>query len=426
MLRRRALSCAAALLLLGALPGTADASTSTGVTVDTLAPGYDLDLWTQQVDLAKKAGFKTIRTEVDWRYWEQQPGVTDVRFQATVDAATKIVRDRGLKMVVVVQGTPCWASTAPDSVKKGCDTDEERERAGSYPPEDPEKFADFVATVAGRYQADWRAVEIWNEPDGSGEYYFGGPDKPKRYAAMMKALYPKVKAAAPAVQVYGGSLVGSNGAFLQALYDEGFKGTYDALSVHFYDLVLASLRAIHDVQIKNGDDRPLVLGEFGWSSCYPARRLSEGGQACVTEAQQGRYITDVLASLRRTSWVSSTIVYHLRDSTTLRFGLTTIGFRAKQAFGLVSAALKRPTSSPRRVTLLLRRSGGRVVASGSGPAADVYEIAVSQAGQLRYKAEFRLDRNARFALKLPPQLGTRGLVVRVRHYWTNRSATKRI
>ena len=49
------------------------------------------------------------------------------------------------------------------------------------------------------------------------------------------------------VPVLAGSLVGSNGVFLRALYAAGIKGYYDGLSVHFYTLTLASLRSIHEV-----------------------------------------------------------------------------------------------------------------------------------------------------------------------------------
>ena len=54
-----------------------------------------------------------------------------------------------------------------------------------------------------------------------------------------------------------GSLVGSNGAFLRALYAAGIKGYYNGLSVHFYNLTLASVRSIHEVQLANGDDDEL-------------------------------------------------------------------------------------------------------------------------------------------------------------------------
>ena len=76
-----------------------------------------------------------------------------------------------------------------------------------------------------------------------------------------------------------GSLVGSNGLFLRALYAAGIKGYYDGLSVHFYNLTLASLRAIHEMQLANGDSKPLWLDEFGWSSCWPRTASSRNRPA---------------------------------------------------------------------------------------------------------------------------------------------------
>ncbi len=76
--------------------------------------------------------------------------------------------------------------------------------------------------------------------------------------------------------VLAGSLVGSNGVFLRALYAAGIKGYYDGLAVHFYNLTLGSLRAIHETQLANGDDTPLWLDEFGWSSCWPHQQDPAG------------------------------------------------------------------------------------------------------------------------------------------------------
>src|SRR4029077_9963109 len=130
------------------------------------------------------------------------------------------------------------------------------------------------------------------EPDQANEAYFAGPHKAARYAAVLRAAYPAIKQVSPGLTVVAGSLVGSNGVFLRALYAAGIKGFYDGLSVHFYNLTLASLRSIHEVQLANGDATPLWLDEFGWSSCWPQRR-SEQEQACVTAATQALNIANV-------------------------------------------------------------------------------------------------------------------------------------
>ena len=102
---------------------------------------------------------------------------------------------------------------------------------------DSAHYAAFVALLAQRYGDQLAAIEVWNEPDQANEHYFAGPEKPQRYAAILRAAYPAIKQAAPSVPVLGGSLVGSNGLFLRALYAAGIKGYYDGLAVHFYNLV---------------------------------------------------------------------------------------------------------------------------------------------------------------------------------------------
>ena len=92
--------------------------------------------------------------------------------------------------------------------------------------------------------------------------------------------------------------------FLRALYAAGIKGYYDGLAVHFYTLTLASLRSIHEVQLANGDTKPLWLDEFGWSSCWPRYRIQQE-QACVTPQIQARNITNMFRALARTPYVAA-------------------------------------------------------------------------------------------------------------------------
>ena len=102
------------------------------------------------------------------------------------------------------------------------------------------------------------AIEVWNEPDQANELYFAGPHKAPRYAAVLRAAYPAIKQADPGVHGARG-LAGRLQRRLPArLYAAGIKGYYDGLSVHFYNLTLASLRAIHQAQLATGDAHPAV------------------------------------------------------------------------------------------------------------------------------------------------------------------------
>jgi hypothetical protein len=80
------------------------------------------------------------------------------------------------------------------------------------------------------------------------------------------------------------------------------------------------------------------------------------------------------------------------------------------------------------VTLHVRKIGGRVIASGSGPIGDFMQLEVFRGSVLRYRAVFTLDRFNRYSIKLPRVLGKRGLRIRVYQYWTGvrRAAHKSI
>ena len=87
--------------------------------------------------------------------------------------------------------------------------------------------------------------------------------------------------------------------------------------------------------------------------------------------------------------------------------------------------LANPFGSPSRVTLSLSRRHGGVLASGSGPVGDYMQLEAFQGSTLRYKALFTLDRFNRYAIPLPPVLGTRGLTVRVYQYWAGKGKAAR-
>jgi hypothetical protein len=176
---------------------------------------------------------------------------------------------------------------------------------------------------------------------------------------------------------------------------------------------------------RNGDHAPVWLGEFGYTSCAPQHQR-QGGHACVTRPVAALSIGDVFRGLRNTSWVKAAVIYSLTDFSGSDFGLLDRGGKPKPAYAAVHSLFTKAIGAPRAVRLSLRRSGGQVIASGSGPAADAYDMTVSKGGKLRFRAAFRLDRDLRFRFALPRQLGTRGLRVRVVYRWTGRSATRRI
>jgi hypothetical protein len=387
-----------------------------GVNIAGVSSGASLTGLDREIALAHSLHAKVVRLEVPWSELEPLgPNQIDPGALAYLDRLTSDAAADGIGVIAMVESSPCWATSAPASLLQTC-VPGRSGKANSWPPSNPASYAAFVAFLAQRYGTRLAAIEVWNEPDQANEDYFAGPEKPQRYAAVLRAAYPAIKQANPNVPVLAGSLVGANGVFLRAMYAAGIKGYYDGLAVHYYTLTLASLRSIHEVQVANGDTKPLWLNEFGWSSCYPHHKIQQE-QGCVSTQTQALNLTNTFRSLAHTPWVAAAIVYKLQDSPVEEFGaLTTRGTR-KPAFSALSKVFASPFGSVSPVTLSLRKRGGRVIASGSGPVGDYMELEAFRGSALRYRALFVLNRFNRYSLELPSALGTSGLRVRVYQYW---------
>jgi hypothetical protein len=360
---------------------------------------------------------KLVRIEVTWSDFEPAAsGQIEPSAVALTDRIVAAAAAHGIRVIMLVDGTPCWASSAPASLLSKCVPGTPSE-ANSWAPAEVSAYARFVGYLAKRYGDRLAAIEVWNEPDQANELYFAGPHKAQRYAELLRAAYPAIKQADPHVSVLGGSLVGSSGVFLRALYAAGIKGYYDGLAVHFYTLTLAALREIHQVQLANGDSAPLWLDEFGWSSCWPRQRIQQE-QACVTAKTQASNFSDLFHSLANTSYVAAAVFFKLRDSSGEDFGVLSTRGTRKRSFRTLSRLFVSPLGRPSAVTLKLRARGGHLIARGSGPVGDYMQLEVLQHGVPRFRAVFGLDRFNRYSLTLPRVLGTRGLRVKVWQRWS--------
>jgi hypothetical protein len=370
----------------------------------------------RQIALAHTLHAKVVRTQVSWASLEPlASGQINQESLASLDRLMADASAASIRVIATVDGTPCWASSAPVSLQRAC-MPGRSSKANTWPPNNPADYAAFVAYLAQRYGTHLAAIEVWNEPDQANQLYFAGPNKPQRYAAILRAAYPAIKQANPNVPVLAGSLVGANGVFLRALYAAGIKGYYDGLAVHFYTLTLASLRSIHEVQLANGDNKPLWLDEFGWSSCYPRQKLQQE-QACVTKQIQATNTANTFRALAHTAYIAAAVLYKLQGSPQEEFGVLSASGAHKPAFTALSRVLLSPFGRISPIALSLRKRGGRVLARGSGPVGDYMELEAFQGSQLRYRALFTLNRFNRYSIRLPSVLGTSGLRVRVYQYW---------
>jgi hypothetical protein len=147
------------------------------------------------------------------------------------------------------------------------------------------------------------AYEVWNEPNLEIEWGGQTPD-PTRYTALLKAAYPRVKAADPEAWVVTAGLATTGGTladaqagkkmvttargpawndlhYIQAMYNAGAKGYFDVLGSHPHGFAYAPDRDPTDpavnglcfrraeqqreIMVANGDgDTPIWVTEFGW------------------------------------------------------------------------------------------------------------------------------------------------------------------
>ncbi len=407
-------------------PATAAVFGTQGISIREGASQAELD---RTIDLAARSGAKIVRVEADWA--ELEPRAQGERSTAAIVALDRIVMgaaSRGMRTLLFVLGTPCWASSAPADVRGSCSGPAaNRPEVSRYRPADPGSVVPISTFLAGRYASRLAAFQIWNEPDQSNEKYWAGTNKVATYVAMTRALYGPLKRAAPQVPVLAGSFVGTNGAWLKAMYAAGIKGHYDGLAVQFYSRTLYALRTTRAVQRANGDRKPLWLTEFGYTSCYrrggPAVQID---QPCVSRRAQAQGLTDVLTAIRSRPWIVAAVQYDLTDDGRggYTFGLADVNGRLKPAYAAVRRVLTGRARSPRRPRIRLRAVRGRVVASGTASLAELLTLRVEQRGVLRFRATLVTDRRNRWRIVLPAALGRRGLTVRVSAGWTGRAVRR--
>jgi hypothetical protein len=271
---------------------------------------------------ATDLGVGWARLFVNWGVAEPADNAPNTSYVNAVAADVAAYDARGIKVLVVLTGSPRWASGSA---------------SGIGPPIDPAKYAEFAAYMAATIPAA-EAWELWNEADDN-LFWESGPDAP-RYAAMLRAAYPAIKAANPAATVVSTGMVGNNFGFLKQLYDNGAGGSFDAVGVHTDTACLIAppehvyretdgrigrfaftgYREVHNVMAAHGDGaKPIWMTELGWntSSTEPnsCRDGSQAGTkaAGVTEAVQARNLTKAYECMAADPYLTVAMWFSLQD-----------------------------------------------------------------------------------------------------------------
>jgi hypothetical protein len=210
---------------------------------------------------------------------------------------------------------------------------------GSNTPPDPATFASDVGTFASHLaqgpSGGAAAYEVWNEEDET--QFWGAAVDAGRYAAILKAAYPALKAADPGAKVLLGPLTGNNYDYLSQVYAAGAGGSFDAAAVHtdtaclvdppssFYRengqvarFTFLGFRTVHDVMVANGQgDKPVWMTELGWTTATSTcgRGMWAGQKpAGVSEAQQAANLREAYHCLAGYPYVQAGLWFTLKDT----------------------------------------------------------------------------------------------------------------
>jgi hypothetical protein len=345
-------------LMLGLTAGSASAAGQVaGIQTHLLWGDVDDAQMRHQLDLVKASGARMTRVDVGWASLQQDgPNGYSTWYLEKIDRLVAAANQRGISLLMTFMNSPCWASTAPESLKQGCAGSWWDRGVMGYAPSDPQAYARALAFLAARYGDEVAAWEVWNEPNHPD--FFKASDQAGAYARLLKAAYPAVKAAHPRATVIGGSLSQSDYAFTQKLYTLGIKGYFDAFSVHPYSDDVSPLDArstidprysfvrgvpkIREVMQRNGDGRPIWLTESGWSTS--TQRTPDHWRNGVSEATQAAFMRQQAEQIARWSYVKVNIWFNLLDAGSDRAdkysncGLLRVNGTAKPAYAAFRTA----------------------------------------------------------------------------------------
>ncbi|MCP4359543.1 MAG: cellulase family glycosylhydrolase [Chloroflexi bacterium] len=257
-------------------------------------------------------GVGWVKVQISWKLYEPEPGkVHNGRF-IELDQFVNRANQANINVLLSVSKAPEWSR--PTTEMDG-------------PPTDFALFNRFMADLAGRYQGQVAAYELWNEPNLQREWN-GFPLGGAEFAQLLRAGAAGVRAAdaevlliagAPAVTgIDDGVTAVADRSFLRQMLEAGAADAVDGLGVHPYgfanppDSSLShpdstdapthnnhptffftdTLNDYTHIQQDFGVDLPLWVTEFGWGSFENIASAPPPGveyMAQVTEWEQAVY-----------------------------------------------------------------------------------------------------------------------------------------
>jgi hypothetical protein len=260
-----------------------------------------------------------VRFDLPWNVAEPTRGAYDWSVEDTV---VKAAHARGISVLLMIGYTPAWARSS------ACPGDDKCE------PANVNDYATFAKAAVTHYASlGVEAYEIWNEPN-LGSQFWKPRANPSKYAALVRAAYPLMKAADPSATILAGALAPSpdtgtdmsSTQFLKAAYAAGLHGYFDALSDHPYygpnsvntfenwsawsqmSQDTSYGPSLRGQMVANGDGDKKIWGTE--SNMKLSSTCVDG--FCATPQRQADMITEAFASWKSYPWagVLFTFTYH--------------------------------------------------------------------------------------------------------------------
>ncbi|HTB80903.1 MAG TPA: glycosyl hydrolase [Opitutaceae bacterium] len=258
--------------------------------------------------IASIRSISSVRDELYWNVVEPQKG--SYVFPDAYDSYMSTLKQAGISPLIVL----------------GFENSNYDGGMTPYTDEAMAAYGRYGVQVLSHYGSQIKAVEIWNEYNGT---FCQGPattDRAGTYAKMLKQAYTQIKAARPDVIVVGGATIETPLPYWENLMQNGALASMDVLSVHPYRYNSAPEGIENDIstlqalvkKYNNGQSKPIWVTEVGWG----IQQNPGEGEMFIDQAVQAKFLVRAYALLL-SAGVERVYWYLLRDYDDFTLGLTT-------------------------------------------------------------------------------------------------------
>lgn len=256
------------------------------------------------ISMMQEAGVGWIRLDFLWGDIEPKEGNFDF---AKYDRIVELLRNKGIHILGILHYSTDWASACGQ---------------WNCPPKDNKVFVNYASKVIERYKGQIKHWELWNEPDSS--IYWKEQDGLKSYCVLLKEVYIAAKQIDPECKILNGGI--ANGiSSVNNLYDNGAKGYFDILNIHFFDTPLRAVgikavasypRLAYKIMQRHGDgDKKIWITEIG---CPGVKMVLDVDNWWMgnnpTERQQAEWVKKVYTELLKDAHVEKIFWAFFRDT----------------------------------------------------------------------------------------------------------------